>query len=109
MTGLKIDRLWHREGQDMQQGIVNAFQSLLADPRDWRANVDGLTFLKLEDQEAARLEKPFSKEEVFFILHELNGEKAQMGIRLLFGISIRRRSKVRRWLYSRISLFLVNL
>ena len=60
----------------MQQGIVNAFQSLLIDPKDWRANVEGLTFSKLEDQEAARLEKPFMEEEVFISLHELNGEKA---------------------------------
>ena len=49
MIGLKIDRVWHREDQDMQQGIVNAFQSLLVDLGDWRANVDGLTFSKLED------------------------------------------------------------
>ena len=76
MTGLKIDEVWYKEGQYMQQGIINAFQSLLVDPRDWRANVDGLTFSKLEDQEVARLEKPFTKKEVFFALHELNGEKA---------------------------------
>ena len=76
MTSLKIDRVWHKEGQDLQQGIVNAFQSMLADPGNWRANVEGLTFSKLEDQEAARLEKPFTEEEVFFALHELNGEKA---------------------------------
>ena len=76
MTGLKIDGVCHKEGQDLQQGIVNAFQSLLIDPRDWRANVEGLTFSKLEDQEAARLEKPFVEEEVFVSLHELNGEKA---------------------------------
>ena len=76
MTGLKIDGVWHREGQDMQQGVVNAFQSLLADPRDWRANLEGLTFLKLEDQETVMLEKPFMEEEVFVALHELNGEKA---------------------------------
>ena len=76
MIGLKINGVWHKEGQDMQQGIVNAFQSLLADLGDWRANVDGLTFSKLEDQEVARLEKPFTEEEVFFALHELNGEKA---------------------------------
>ena len=44
MTGLKIDEVWHREGQDMQQGIVNAFQSLFVDPGDWTGNVDGLTF-----------------------------------------------------------------
>ena len=48
-TGLKIDRVWHREGQDMKQDIINVFQSLLANPGDWRANVDGLTFSKLED------------------------------------------------------------
>ena len=75
MTGLKIDGIWHREGQDMQQGIVNAFQTLLSDPRDWKPNLEGLTFSKLENQEPAVLELPFSKEEVFRALHELNGEK----------------------------------
>ena len=64
------------DGQDLQQGIVNAFQSLLIDPGDWRANMEGLIFLKLEDQEAVRLEKPFTEDEVFFALHELNWEKA---------------------------------
>ena len=71
--GLKIDGVWHRKGQDLQQGIVNAFQSLLANPRDWRANVEGMIFTKLEDQEVA---KPFMEEEVFSTLHKLNGEKA---------------------------------
>ena len=76
MTGLKIDGVWHNEGQDMQQGIVNALQSLLVDLGDWRANVEGLTFSKLEVQEASRLEKPLTEEEVFFAPHELNEEKA---------------------------------
>ena len=60
MIGLKIDGVWHMDGQDLQQGIVNIFQSLLTDPGDWRANVEGLIFSKLEDQEAVRLEKPFT-------------------------------------------------
>ena len=38
--------------------------------------MEGLSFSKLEDQEEVRLEKPFTKEEVFFALHELNGERA---------------------------------
>ena len=25
MIGLKIDEVWHMDGQDLQQGIVNAF------------------------------------------------------------------------------------
>ena len=66
MTGLKIDGVWHSGGQDMHQGIVNALQSLLVDLRDWIANVEGLTFLKLEVQEAARLEKLLMEVEVFF-------------------------------------------
>ena len=66
MTGLKIDKVWHKEGQDLQQGIVNAFQTLLSDPRDWRANLEGLIFLKLEVQEAASMKMPFTEEEVVF-------------------------------------------
>ena len=38
--------------------------------------MEGLIFSKLDDQEAVRLEKPFTEEEVFFALHELYGEKA---------------------------------
>ena len=34
MAGLKLDRIWHREGHDLQQGIVNAFQTLLSDLGD---------------------------------------------------------------------------
>ena len=76
MEGLKIDGIWHREGNDLQQGIVNAFQTSLFDLGDWRANLEGLTFSKLKSQEAAILELPFLEEEVVHALHELNGEKA---------------------------------
>ena len=37
--------------------------------------MEGLSFSKLEDQKAVRLEKPFTKEKVFSTLHELNGKK----------------------------------
>ena len=76
MARLKIDGIWHREGHDLKEGIVNAFQTLLFDPRDWRANLEGLTFSKLESQKVAVLELPFLEEEVFQALHELNGDKA---------------------------------
>ena len=33
MIGLKINEVWHMDGH-LQQGIVNAFQSLLTDPGD---------------------------------------------------------------------------
>ena len=55
MVGLKIDGIWHREGQDLHQGIVNAFQTLLFDLGDWKAYLEGLIFSKLEEQEATIL------------------------------------------------------
>lgn len=56
--------------------FVNAFQTLLSDSGDWRANLEGLVFSKPDEHKAVNLEKPFTKEEVTFALLELNGEKA---------------------------------
>ena len=60
----------------MQKGIVNAFQVFLTNPRDWRAKYEGLDFAKLDEVDVARLELPFTKEEVGIALREVNGEKA---------------------------------
>ena len=76
VTRLKINSVWFREGHDFKQGVVGAFQTLLSYPRDWRANLEGLIFSKLDEHKAVNLEKPFTEEEVTFVLHELNGEKA---------------------------------
>ena len=54
---------------------MNAFQSLLFDIGEWRASLDGLSFTRTAESEAARLELPFSKE-VHTTLYELNGDKA---------------------------------
>ena len=68
--------MWVGEGQGLQLGIVNAFQNLLTYPDDWRANLGGLDFAKLEESKAARLELPFMEEEVWYVLKDMNGEKA---------------------------------
>ena len=36
-----------REEEALRQGIANAFESLLTDPGEWRANHAGLTFSKI--------------------------------------------------------------
>ena len=59
-----------------EQEIINAFQSLLTDPSDWRANIEGLDFSRLDKEATTRLEAPFSKEEVALALKEMNVEKA---------------------------------
>ena len=60
----------------MKQGILGAFKTLLLDTRDWRANLDGLTFQRITKDEVARLEIPFIVDEVFIALSNLNGDKA---------------------------------
>ena len=55
---------------------MSAFKTLLTDPGDWRASIDGLSFSRINDEEANRLEVPFSKEEVHSALCEMNGDKA---------------------------------
>ena len=60
----------------MRQGIVDAFKTLLSDTREWRASLDGLSFQRITKNEAARLEVPFTIEEVFTALSNLNGDKA---------------------------------
>ena len=56
--------------------MVQAFQVLLSETREWRPIVNGLSFEVLGNQDAAYLEVLFSEEEVFTTLSDLNGDKA---------------------------------
>ncbi|KAJ9680532.1 hypothetical protein PVL29_019761 [Vitis rotundifolia] len=73
---IKVDGTWLSEDQDIQRGVVRAFQSLLSDPGGWRPSVNNLEFDSIGAEEAARLELMFTVEEVFLALSELNGDKA---------------------------------
>ena len=73
---LRINGEWVTREDDFRLVIVNAFKNLLFDPRDWRANPEGLDFSRLDELEAGRLELPFLVEEVYAALLQLNGDKA---------------------------------
>ena len=60
----------------MREGISNAFQSLLSNNMDWRAEIEGLSFTSLNSEEVGSLEVPFREEEVFIALNEMDGDKA---------------------------------
>ena len=60
----------------MKQGIVESFKSLLSDTGEWRANLEGLNFQRINEVEAERLETPFTVDKVFTTLSNLNGDKA---------------------------------
>ena len=74
---MKINENWVTEDADLNLGIVDAFESLLKDTGEWRANIDGLTFQSINENDASKMEDPFTVEKVFTALSNLNGNKAQ--------------------------------
>ena len=70
---------------------MGAFKTLVLEGEGWRLGVDALPFEVLDDAEARKLERVFSKEEVLEALSELNGDKAPEldGFQWPFGVSAR--------------------
>ena len=73
---LRINGVWATKDKVLRSNVVNAFKTLLSDPRDWRASTDGLPFSSITALEASRLELPFSEAKVYLALCELNGDEA---------------------------------
>ena len=73
---MKINGRWMTKEADLRKGIVEAFKTVMSDTGEWSASLDGLTFPKIKEEEAARLELPFKMEEVFTAPSDLNGDKA---------------------------------
>ncbi|RVW45049.1 rRNA-processing protein UTP23-like [Vitis vinifera] len=67
---IKVNGTWLSEDQDIQRGVVRAFQNLLSDPGGWRPCLNNLEFDSIGVEEAVRLEEMFSA------LSVLNGDKA---------------------------------
>ena len=76
ITKMRINGVWITEEIELKQGIVEAFKSLLSETGEWRARLDGLSFQTINEEEVARLELPFTIDEVFTPLNDLNGDKA---------------------------------
>ena len=73
---IKINGEWLTEDSRVRQGIVEAFENLLSEPGGWRASLMNLSFSRIIGVEAARLEEPFTEEEVKAALIKMNGDKA---------------------------------
>ncbi|RVW17084.1 hypothetical protein CK203_076009 [Vitis vinifera] len=63
-------------GAGGEGGIVKAFQQQLREEPGWRADLGGLHLKSLDHSEAEALEVPFTEEEIFAALMEMNGDKA---------------------------------
>ena len=76
ISKLRINGTWISEESDLKTNIIKAFESLMSDSREWKASIKGLTFARINEGEASNLERPFTEEEVFLALSDLNGDKA---------------------------------
>ncbi|RVW88789.1 Transposon TX1 uncharacterized 149 kDa protein [Vitis vinifera] len=73
---IKVNGNWLSEDQEIQRGVVRAYQDLLSDPGGWHPSMSSMEFDRIGSEEAARLEEMISMEEVYLALSELNGDKA---------------------------------
>ena len=73
---VKINGVWLSKEQEVREGVANAFQQLLSESSDWKANIGGLQLKQFSQQEAELLELPFSESEVHAALMDMNGDKA---------------------------------
>ena len=73
---IKVNGNWLSEDQEIQRGVMRAYQDLLSDPGVWHPSMSSMLFDRIGSEEATRLEEMFSMEEVYLALSELNGDKA---------------------------------
>ena len=64
------------EEATIRREVAGAFSSLLANPGGWRLSILCLSFKEIGGDAATKFEDPFSTEEVFAALSDLNGDKA---------------------------------
>ena len=64
MDRIKVSGVWLSEEQEVRMGIVDAFQRLLTEDSEWKADIGGLILNQISQQEADTLELPFMEEEV---------------------------------------------
>ena len=75
LVKIKINGSWVTEECEIKDGVVQVFYSLVSKTDKWRPKCNGLQVGVLEGEDAAMLETPFSEEEVFGALSDLNGDK----------------------------------
>ena len=76
MGKIKIEDRWVEEESEIRKGIVEAFQSFLTNPSGWHPNFPSVALSDIGSKSATKIEEPFTKEEVFVALSELNEDKA---------------------------------
>ncbi|RVW55079.1 hypothetical protein CK203_067115 [Vitis vinifera] len=62
---MHLEVVWLSEENEIKEGLVRAFRSLLSNPGDWRTSLSELQFETLETLDVLSLEELFSEEDEF--------------------------------------------
>ena len=73
---VRVNGNWVEDEDSIKREVAASFQCSLSDPGGWRPCLSGLNFKDLGRDAADSLEVPFTVEEVFAALSDLNGDKA---------------------------------
>ena len=73
LSRIKINGVWLTKENEVKEGVVNEFKSMLSTAGGWRPSLRGMSFEILEAVDAASLEESFSEQEV---LKGFCGDKA---------------------------------
>ena len=75
--------VWLSKENEIKEGLVRAFRSLLSNPGDWRTSLSELQVETLETLDVLSLEELFSEEDVFGALLGCSGDKALEGLTII--------------------------
>ena len=76
MDKIRINGVWLSEENEIKEGVVNVFRSLLSNPGDWHPPLSGLQCETLKNLDVFALEVSFTEEEVLGVQLGCNGYKA---------------------------------
>ena len=71
INGRRLDK-----EDEIKEGLVNAFQNLFSASDCWRPPLPKLLFNVIGPKEASKLEKVFTKKEIWAAILKLDGDKA---------------------------------
>ena len=73
---VRVNGNWFEDEDSIKREVAASFQCSLSDPGGWSPCLFGLNFKEIGRDAADSLEVPFTVEEVFVALSDLNGDKA---------------------------------
>ena len=72
---VRVNGNWFEDEAPIKREVAASFQCSLSDPGGWGPCLSGLNFKELGRDAANSLEVPFTVEEVYAALSDLNGDK----------------------------------